>query len=231
MRYTSKQLARLIDHTLLKPDARLSDIEKLCAEAVKYNFYSVCVNPMYVKDAKKKLLTASCDTKVCSVVGFPLGATHATVKIIESIYALQSGAQELDMVINIGWLKDGGDNNFKQIINEIESVRDIAKSVGAITKVILETCLLTDKEKTKACELCIEAKADFVKTSTGFASGGAVLNDVVLLSKIVKPYNIGVKASGGIRSYKDALAMLEAGATRLGCSASVKIIRECELEY
>ncbi|NJE46176.1 deoxyribose-phosphate aldolase [Thermococcus sp. GR7] len=211
-------VARYIDHTNLKPYATADDIIKLCDEAKRYNFYAVCVNPYRVKLAKEQLKGSN--VKVATVIGFPLGATPTEVKVFEAKKALEDGADELDMVINIGALKDG---DYEYVRRDIEEVVKVAHEKGAIVKVIIETCYLTEEEKIKACELAKEAGADFVKTSTGFGTGGATVEDVRLMRKVVGP-DMGVKASGGVRTYEQAMAMIEAGATRIGTSSGVKIV-------
>lgn len=211
-----QQLARMIDHTLLKPEATKAGIEKLCKEALEYNFASVCVNPTNVELAAK-LLKGS-EVKVCTVIGFPLGANTSEVKAFETKDAIAKGAQEVDMVINIGRLKD---KDYEYVKNDIKAVVDAADR-KALTKVIIETCLLTDEEKIKVCKLAKEAGADFVKTSTGFSTGGAIPEDIKLMRKAVGP-ELGVKASGGVRSIADAEAVINNGATRIGASASIAI--------
>lgn len=211
-------LARLIDHTLLKPEATKSEIEKLCAEAKKYNFASVCINPCYVALCSKLLRDTS--VKVCTVIGFPLGATTTATKTFEAEQALRDGAQEIDMVINVGMLKSG---EYDYVENDIFAVVTTGKRYGALTKVILETALLTDEEKIKGCLLAKRAGADFVKTSTGFSKGGATVGDIALMRKVVGSA-MGVKASGGVRTREEALAMVASGADRIGASASVKIV-------
>jgi len=212
-------LARMIDHTLLKPDATQDQIAQLCFEARKYGFASVCVNPTWV-ELCAKLLEGS-PVKVCTVIGFPLGATAPEVKAFETQNALDHGASEIDMVINIGALKA---RDFDLVARDIRGVVMTAHARGAIVKVIIEAVLLTDEEKTIACLLSKEAGADFVKTSTGFASGGATVHDVALMRKVVGP-EMGVKAAGGVRTYEDAEKMIQAGATRIGASAGVKILQ------
>lgn len=219
-----KSLAKLMDHTLLKPEATSDMIIQLCAEARKYHFASVCVNPTNVKLCAD-LLRGS-DVKVCTVIGFPLGATSTEVKVFETRNALDNGATEIDMVINIGALKAG---DSEKVAKDIRGVVETAHKAGALVKVILETALLSDEEKVIGCLLAKEAGADFVKTSTGFSSGGATVHDVTLMRQTVGPI-LGVKASGGIRTLGDAEAMVAAGATRLGVSASVKIIEEGKSE-
>ena len=214
-----KSLARTIDHTLLKPDATADQIAQLCFEARKYHFASVCVNPTNVKLCTD-LLSGS-DVKVCTVIGFPLGATSTEVKAFETQNAIDHGATEIDMVINIGALK-AGDNDL--VARDIREVVKVAHKAGAIVKVIIETALLTDEEKVVACLLAKEAGADFVKTSTGFSSGGATVHDVALMRRTVGP-ELGVKAAGGIHSQEEAQQLIAAGATRLGASAGVKIIQ------
>lgn len=216
----AREIARYIDHTNLKPYATKEDIIKLCDEAIQYGFYAVCVNPYRVKLAKDYLREKGADVRVASVIGFPLGATPTEVKVFEAKKALDDGADELDMVINIGALKDG---DYEYVKRDIEEVVKVAHEKGAKVKVIIETCYLTDEEKVKACELAKEAGADFVKTSTGFGSGGATVEDVKLMRKVVGP-DMGVKASGGIRTYEQAVAMIEAGANRIGTSSGVKIV-------
>ena len=210
-------LAGYIDHTILKPEAKKEDVLRLCEEAKQYHFASVCVNAYYTKLVADAL--AGTDVKTCVVVGFPLGATFSEIKARETEIAIQNGAQEVDMVINIGALKDG---DYDIVEQDIKAVVDAAND-KAIVKVIIETCLLTDEEKVKACELSVKAGADFVKTSTGFSTGGATVEDVALMRQTVGP-DMGVKASGGARSYEDALAFIEAGATRIGTSSGVAIM-------
>ncbi len=211
-------VARMIDHTLLKADATIDDIKKLCSEAKEYHFASVCINPAFVPMADKEL--NGTDVKVCTVVGFPLGATSVAAKRAETETALKEGAEEIDMVINIGMLKSG---EYDYVFNDINQVVLAAKKRNAVCKVIIETSLLTDEEKIKACLIAKKAKADFVKTSTGFSTGGATASDVALMKYVVGS-SVGVKASGGIRSREDAEAMIESGADRIGASASVKIV-------
>lgn len=214
----SSDLARLIDHTILKPEAKFAEIETLCEEARRYSFASVCVNPFWVTAAATALQGSI--VKVCTVIGFPLGANRTETKVAEANLAVQQGAQELDMVLNIGALKSG----IEQVVaNDIRAVADAAHSGQAILKVILETCLLTDAEKELACRIAVDSGADFVKTSTGFSKSGATADDISLMRRVVGP-EIGVKASGGIRTYDDALRMVAAGATRIGASASVAIV-------
>ena len=215
-----ESVARRIDHTLLKPDASQDQIAQLCYEASKYNFASVCVNPTHVKLAAQ-LLKGS-EVKVCTVVGFPLGATPGTVKAYETQNAIRDGATEIDMVINVGALKSA---DYQTVLEDIGSVVRSAHAGNALVKVIIEAALLTDEEKVIACQLSKVAGADFVKTSTGFGPGGATLPDVALMRQVVGP-DIGVKAAGGVGSYQDAQAMIAAGATRLGASAGVRIVRE-----
>ncbi len=210
-------LAKYIDHTALKPDTTLEQIDALLSEAKEYGFKSVCVNPTHVAHAKKALKGS--DVLVCTVIGFPLGANTSEVKAFETEDAIKKGAQEVDMVINIGALKDGRDEDVKK---DIESV--VSAANGVTTKVIIETSLLTDAEKVRACELAVAAGADFVKTSTGFSTGGATAEDIKLMRETVGP-DLGVKASGGIRSYEDVKTMIDNGATRIGASAGVKILK------
>lgn len=214
------ELAHLIDHTLLKPEATRQQITQLCQEALKYKFASVCINPTHVKLAAHLLQNS--DVKVCTVIGFPLGATSSQAKICEADQALNDGATEVDMVINVGALKAREDD---LVARDIAGVVDKAHSRNALCKVIIETALLTDEEKVRACRLAKRAGADFVKTSTGFSSGGATAEDVALMRRTVGPL-VGVKASGGIRTLTDAQKMVMAGATRLGVSAGVKIVQE-----
>ena len=214
-----RELAGMVDHTLLKPEATPQQIRKLCREAEQYNFASVCVNPIHVKQCVKDLQGR---IPVATVIGFPLGANHPAIKAGEAHQALSDGAAELDMVINIGMLKSG----------ELEFVEDDIRSVveaapDCLVKVIIEACLLTDEEKITACFLSREAGADFVKTSTGFSSGGAMAEDVALMRKVVGE-DLGVKAAGGIRTLEDAKNMIAAGANRIGASAGVKIVGETE---
>jgi len=216
-----RDLARYIDHTLLKPDATEGQVRKLCAEALEHNFRSVCLNPTWVALAAELLRRS--DVLVCTVVGFPLGANEPEVKATETRRAIRRGAREIDMVINIGALKSGDD---ALVLRDIRAVVEASRDGGAVTKVILETALLTDAEKRRACELARTARADFVKTSTGFSTGGATVADVALMAEVVRGAGMEVKASGGIRSYSDAKAMISAGATRLGASASIAIVQE-----
>ncbi len=220
MSFTAKEIAKMIDHTLLKPDATSAQIEKLCDEAIRYGFASVCVNPVHVHACAEKLKGDEMP-KVCTVIGFPLGASASSVKAYETQIALRDGAKEIDMVINIGALKDG---NSAMVEDDIRGVVELAHAAGALVKVIIETVLLTDAEKERASLLAKDAGADFVKTSTGFAGGGATVADVKLMRRVVGS-EMGVKASGGVRTLADALAMIDAGATRLGASAGVKIVQ------
>jgi deoxyribose-phosphate aldolase len=212
-------MAGLIDHTLLKPDATHDQIAQLCFEARKYNFASVCINPTHVKLCAE-LLKGS-PVKVCTVIGFPLGATSPEVKVFEAQNAIQNGASEIDMVINIGALKA---RDLELVARDIRGVVVASHSANALVKVIIETALLNDEEKVLACLLAKEAGADYVKTSTGFSGGGATVEDITLMRKTVGP-NIGVKASGGIRTREDAEKMVAAGASRIGASAGVKILQ------
>lgn len=208
--------AKLIDHTLLKPIATREEIHHLCDEALKYGFFSVCINPVWVPYAKE-LLKGS-DVKVCTVIGFPLGANTTAVKVYETEDALKNGADEIDMVINIGALKA---KDYQTVLQDIQAVRQAC--LGHVLKVIIETSQLTDEEKVKACELSAQSQADFVKTSTGFTGGGATAPDVALMRKSV-PAHMQVKASGGVRTREDFDAMVAAGATRIGASSGVKIV-------
>lgn len=214
----TNDLARMIDHTLLKANATEAEIVKLAEEAKEYKFASVCVNPTWVKKAAEVLKDAE-DVKVCTVIGFPLGATTSETKAFETKNAIENGATEVDMVINIGALKD---KQYDLVEQDIKAVVDAAKG-KALTKVIIETCLLNDEEKEIACKLSVKAGADFVKTSTGFSTGGATVEDIALMRKTVGP-DVGVKASGGVRSLEDAQNMIEAGATRIGASSGIAIV-------
>ena len=207
---------RLIDHTVLKPETQEEAVIKLCKEALEFNFASVCVNPTFV-ELCAGLLKGSV-VKVCTVIGFPLGANTKEVKGFEALDAVNKGAEEIDMVINIGALKD---KKYDYVYEEIKYIKECCK--GRLLKVIIETCLLTDEEKVKACELSVKAGADYVKTSTGFSTGGATVSDIALMRKTVGP-DLGVKASGGVRTYEDMVNMVEAGATRIGTSAGIQII-------
>lgn len=211
-------LARYIDHTLLSPDATAEDIDRLCAEAERYHFASVCINPTWVRRAAENLRGTG--VPVCTVIGFPLGATTTEVKAMEARKALRDGAKEIDMVLNVGALRSG---NHDLVYNDIAKVVDAAHEAGAICKVILETALLTDEEKVIASAMAKRAKADFVKTSTGFGPGGATVYDVALMRETVGP-EMGVKASGGVRTAHEAEDMIAAGATRIGASAGVQIV-------
>ncbi|RPK15797.1 deoxyribose-phosphate aldolase [Priestia endophytica] len=212
----SKEIAKMIDHTLLKADAKKEEIEKLCEEAKAHQFASVCVNPTWVSLSSS--LLEGTDVKVCTVIGFPLGANTPEVKAFEAQNAISNGATEVDMVINIGALKDGNDQEVKR---DIQAVVEASK--GVLVKVIIETCLLTEDEKIRACKLAVEAGADYVKTSTGFSTGGATVEDVALMRKTVGP-DVGVKASGGVRNAEGAKAVIEAGATRIGASSGIAIV-------
>ncbi|AGB04766.1 deoxyribose-phosphate aldolase [Aciduliprofundum sp. MAR08-339] len=217
-----QELAKYIDHTNLKAFATREDIKKLCGEAKKYGFYAVCVNPYRVKDAREFLRNT--DIKVASVVGFPLGATFTETKVQEALMAVHNGADEIDMVMNIGAMKDG---DYDTVERDIREVVEAVHPMGVKVKVIIETCYLTDEEKRKACELAKSAGADFVKTSTGFGSAGARVEDVRLMRSVVGS-DMGVKAAGGIHSAREAVAMIEAGASRIGASRSVDIIETLE---
>ncbi|MGL5382768.1 MAG: deoxyribose-phosphate aldolase [Culicoidibacterales bacterium] len=211
------QLNKLIDHTILKPETVQSQVEMICEEALAYDFASVCINPTWVKLAST--LLAESDVKVCTVIGFPLGANTPEVKAFETKDAISNGAQEIDMVINIGAAKAG---NWELVERDIRAVVEAAN--GTLVKVIIETCLLTDEEKVQACLASVAAGADYVKTSTGFSTGGATIADVQLMRETVGP-DIGVKASGGVRSYEDMEAMVSAGATRIGTSSGVLLMQ------
>ena len=215
-----KTIASMIDHTLLKPEATPAQVEKLCAEAAEYHFASVCVNPVYIPLAARLLKDTG--VKVCCVVGFPLGAIAPEQKAAEAASCAAMGAEELDMVIHIGAAKAG---DWALVQRDIEGV--VKAAAGRTVKVIIETCLLTDEEKVKACEAAKAAGAHFVKTSTGFSTGGATTHDIALMRKTVGP-EMGVKASGGIRDYATAMAMIEAGANRIGASAGIEIVAAAE---
>lgn len=212
-------IARFIDHTLLKPDATEEMIENLCNEAKKYNFYAVCINPYYVKLAKKILRNSN--VKIATVIGFPLGANTSKIKALEAEESIKDGADELDMVISIAALKN---KDYDKVKEDIEEVVKKAKG-NALVKVIIETCLLTEDEKVKACNLSLEAGANFVKTSTGFNGKGATVEDIRLIKSVVGD-KMKIKASGGIRDYETAIKMIEAGANRIGASSSVKIVQD-----
>jgi len=222
MYITPEKLARTIDHTLLKPEATRAHITQLCALARQYNFKTVCINPFFVKQAAREL--SGTNTGVCTVVGFPLGATTTKIKTAEAVQALLQGASEIDFVINIGALKGGDDKTVEaDMFNIVRAVKE--KSPQALTKAIIETCLLTRDEKIKACKIALKAGVDFVKTSTGFSVGGAKVEDIKLLKEITGS-SAAVKASGGIKDLDTAVRMLEAGADRLGTSSGVEIMRE-----
>ncbi len=212
-----RKIAGIIDHTLLKPEATVMQIRNLCSEAKRFGFASVCINPCYVSLCRDEL--KGTEVKVCTVIGFPLGATTTETKVFETKDAIANGAQEIDMVINIGYLKS---KNYSKVEDDIRAVVQAAR--GMTVKVIIETGLLTDDEKVKACELAKAAGAHFVKTSTGFIKGGATVHDIELMRRTVGS-SMGIKASGGIRTFEDAKAMVKAGATRIGASASVAIIK------
>ncbi|MCP4632240.1 MAG: deoxyribose-phosphate aldolase, partial [candidate division Zixibacteria bacterium] len=216
-------IAGYIDHTILKPEATEGQIRKLCEEAKEYNFASVCVNSCYVKFCSQ--LLQGTPVKVCSVVGFPLGACASDIKALETRRAIRDGAKEIDMVINVGVLKSGDDD---YVFKDIRAVAEACRDGSALSKVIIEAALLTDDEKVRACQLSKNAKADYVKTSTGFGPGGATVHDVALMSEAVKEAKMGVKAAGGIKNLADAQKMIDAGATRIGASAGVKISKEAE---
>ncbi len=212
------QLARLIDHTMLKPDATPAEIEQMCDEALRYHFAAVCVNPSYVPMISAKL--AGSEVEPATTIGFPLGATTTTAKVCEAEQALRDGATELDMVLHMGALK-AGEND--QVEEDIAAVAAVCHEGGGLLKVILETALLSDEEKVLACQLARAAGADFVKTSTGFALAGATVADVRLMREVVGP-DLGVKAAGGIHTYDEAMDMIEAGASRIGASAGLQIV-------
>ena len=210
-------IAEYIDHTILKPDATAAQVKKICGEAIEYGFASVCVNPSRIKLVAEELKGS--DVRACVVVGFPLGASTSEAKAYETHDVISKGAEEVDMVINIGAAKDG---DWELVQSDIKAVVSAADK-KALVKVIIETCLLTDEEKVKACRAAVAAGADFVKTSTGFSSGGATAEDIALMRRTVGP-DIGVKASGGVRDYETAKAMIEAGATRIGASSGIAIV-------
>jgi deoxyribose-phosphate aldolase len=212
------KIGHMIDHTLLKPEATEDQVRQLCQEAASYCFASVCINPVWIELCAKLLRRSG--VKVCTVIGFPLGADTSETKAYETRDAIGKGANEVDMVVNVGLIKS---REYKRVKDDIRAVVRATRP-NILVKVILETCLLTDEEKVKACELAVEAGADFVKTSTGFSTGGATVEDIALMRKVVGP-EIGVKASGGVRSFEDAEAMVKAGATRLGASAGLKIVK------
>ncbi|MCM3002538.1 deoxyribose-phosphate aldolase [Priestia koreensis] len=214
----TQEIAKMIDHTALKPDTTKEQIVTLCEEAAQYGFASVCVNPTWVELATS--LLKGTDVKVCTVIGFPLGATTPEVKAFETKNAIENGATEVDMVINIGALKDKND---ELVERDIQAVTAAARG-KALSKVIIETCLLTDEEKTRACKLAVKAGADYVKTSTGFSTGGSTPEDVALMREAVGP-DIGVKASGGVRNAEQAKAVIDAGATRIGASSGMAIVQ------
>ncbi|HEM3617253.1 TPA: deoxyribose-phosphate aldolase [Streptococcus suis] len=216
------KLNKYIDHTILKPETTQEQVEKILSEAKEYDFASVCVNPTWVSLAAESLRDS--DVKVCTVIGFPLGANTSAVKAFETKDAIANGADEIDMVINVGALKAGND---ALVLDDIKAVVDA--SGDKLVKVIIEACLLTDDEKVRACQLSKEAGADYVKTSTGFSTGGATVADVALMRKTVGP-DMGVKASGGARSYEDAIAFIEAGASRIGASSGVAIMNGAQAD-
>ncbi|HFU3975734.1 TPA: deoxyribose-phosphate aldolase [Streptococcus suis] len=216
------KLNKYIDHTILKPETTQEQVEKILSEAKEYDFASVCVNPTWVSLAAESLKDS--DVKVCTVIGFPLGANTSAVKAFETKDAIANGADEIDMVINVGALKAGND---ALVLDDIKEVVDA--SGDKLVKVIIEACLLTDDEKVRACQLSKEAGADYVKTSTGFSTGGATVADVALMRKTVGP-DMGVKASGGARSYEDAIAFIEAGASRIGASSGVAIMNGAQAD-
>lgn len=215
----TKTIAKMIDHTLLKADAKKADVAKLIAEAKEYGFASVCIQPYWVKMATEELANDPA-TKVCTVIGFPLGANTKEMKAAEAENAIQNGADEVDMVMNIGALKSGASD---VVAADIQAVTAVSRN-KALVKVIIETSLLTEEEKQIACQLAVEAGADYVKTSTGFSTGGATIEDVKLMREAVGP-EVGVKASGGVKSLEDANRMIEAGATRIGASSGIAIVK------
>lgn len=214
------KLNKYLDHTALKANCVKADIDNLISEALEYNFASVCVNPTWVKYATEKLKGS--EVKVCTVIGFPLGATTTSTKVFETKDAIENGATEIDMVVNIGELIDG---NYSYVENEISAIKQACQAITL--KVIIETCLLTDEQKKKVCQLILNAGADFVKTSTGFSTGGATVEDISLFKSVVGS-NCQIKASGGIRNLADAKMMIDAGANRIGTSGSVAIVNGLE---
>ena len=214
------ELNKYFDHTILKPEATEEDVKRVCAEARKYDFASVCINPCYVPLAAKEL--KGTDVKVCTVIGFPLGANSTKIKALEAKDVVANGAQEVDMVLNVGKVKEG---DYDYIAKEVAAVKEACE--GRLLKVILETCLLTDEEIALASKAAVKGHADYVKTSTGFSKGGATPHAVKIMREAVGP-NIGVKASGGVHNLEEAKAMIEAGASRIGASASVKVMEEYE---
>ncbi len=221
----AEKIAGMIDHTLLKPDATPSQVEQICKEARENKFCAVCVNPVHVALVSQQLKDSG--VKTCSVIGFPLGATTTEQKVFEARSVIEAGAEEVDMVLNNGALKAGDDEAVRA---DVAAVAEACHAGGAILKVILETGLLTDDEKLRACNLCVEAKADFVKTSTGFGFGGATVEDIALMSGAVKEAGLGVKASGGVRDYATACVLIEAGATRIGTSSGIAVVAEARRE-
>lgn len=217
---SAAQVAAMIDHTILKPETTSDQVRRMCSEALEHRFAAVCVNPLWVPLVAADLVGS--DVKTCAVAGFPLGATYPAVKAFEAQQAVSLGAQEIDIVINIGSLKDG---DYRLVQEDIAAVADAVHEGGALLKVIFETGLLTLEEKIAACVICREAGADFVKTATGFAGGGATVEDVALMRRVVGP-GLGVKAAGGVRTGKDALAMIAAGANRIGTSGGLRIVQE-----
>lgn len=217
-------LAKTIDHTVLKADATSVDIQRLCAEAREYNFYSVCVNGYWVATAVAAL--ESSNVKVCAVIGFPLGAASTRSKVFEATVAIEDGAHELDMVINVGAAKEA---NWGVVLEDVSAVARVCAKQKVLLKVILETALLTDEEITRACQVCVEAKADFVKTSTGFSSAGATVAHVKLMKLAITGSSLKIKASGGIHTTAQAQALIDAGASRLGTSRSISIVKSCVL--
>ncbi len=215
------EIAQLIDHSGLRPNLTRADLEQLCREARQHKFCSVCINPTWVSLARE--LLAGSDVIICCVVGFPFGAQPTETKAMETRAAIRQGAKEIDMVINIGELKGGND---ELVLRDIRGVVDACRDGSAKSKVILETSFLTNEEKARACELSVKAHADFVKTSTGFSSGGATVEDVSLMSRMVRDKGLGVKAAGNVRSLADLLKMVAAGATRVGTSSSLRIMKE-----
>lgn len=210
------ELNKYIDHTNLKQDMSEQDLIKLVNEAKEYDFFSICINPCWVKQASE--LLAGSNTKVCSVIGFPLGANTTNIKVLEAKEAIENGASEIDMVINVSKLKD---KDYEYVYNEIKKIKE---AIGNnVLKVIIEACLLTNEEKTIACQIIMKAGADFVKTSTGMSTGGAIVEDVKLFKEVVRDTTL-IKAAGGVRTYEDAISMIEAGANRIGTSGGVKIV-------
>ena len=215
-----EKILSMVDHTLLKQESTWEQIKSLCDDAIKYNTASVCIPPSFVKQAKEYMIEQGADIAICTVIGFPNGYNTTNVKWFETKDAVINGADEIDMVINIGWVKDG---RYEDILNEIDKVKEACD--GRLLKVIIETCLLTDEEKVKMCEVVSNSKADYIKTSTGFSTGGATVADIKLLKRTVKN-SLLIKASGGVKIHEDMVKMIKAGANRIGTSRGVALIKE-----